>query len=575
MGDILIRPNRTLLLAAMLIVIPLACRATPPDRPPAVSPPDRAPHLVTTQEDPTPEQFREMGALTPIIQKLPQERLEDLWAEMDAKAKVEHWTGRERAAWMIQEIKKAAETEAAHPTTTHPAIGEFVSTIEGERFFLTIDGLRFFSPTFGVAVTDLGVLTTDGSLDHWKGVTGWDKPHGGIQLVGGSDKAVYLTTCDGREVIVKEGFDPPAGMDGNVEQHGLQRIRKHGKNRLVRYDYTFTLWRWTLGAGLSKIRNLPHGEPYPQTPSACEFASERIGAFADGRKLMVTTDAAKTWVESPLPLEKNESGIIQLVFCGDDRIAIMSGTEAVAMLTLDKDGHAQQQWRSPIFGRYGAPTMLYDPWQKVVWAHSASLNGLGDTMQAFRLVDGKVVAEFAPVGQEGVKGYSVCKGRMYTWGMGVGAGNVFRTWNIAGKTPTPVAVLGVEDRCPHISQILIAPGSDQLWVLLDNAYLVRWDGKSAISPYPTKRRGPTVETAVLDYTEDHWPPGDWPSRREGRAHSAAIRALTGEQHGRLLMEFQAKRDNFDNPREQTLWMTKRAKELRVAATQPAARPAPP
>ena len=169
------------------------------------------------QKEPTMQQIQELIAL---MQKVSPDQMGDLMAEAKEKQKAENWNNRQRVEWSIQGLKKLADVTAKNATSapaTRPANGNFGSVISG---------LQFFSPTSGVAVTSMGILTTDGTLDRWKGSCfGWDKPHNSVYLIGGTEKEAFLITTDTHEVVVKEGFDPPAGNSGA----GLQRVVKHGK----------------------------------------------------------------------------------------------------------------------------------------------------------------------------------------------------------------------------------------------------------------------------------------------------------------------------------------------------------
>ena len=120
------------------------------------------------------------------------------------------------------------------------------------------------------------------------------------------------------------------------------------------------------------------------------------------------------------------------------------------------------------------------------------------------------------------------------------------------------------------------PGNDDVYLVLGHQQLVRWDGKPVIPAFLTSSlKRPAVDTTLLDAAEEKWPPGDQPSRREIAAYNAAQHGLPPGQFTTLMKEFQQKRDQFDNYREQILWMTRRALELKAAATMPTTGPGSP
>lgn len=412
----------------------------------------------TTQpQEASPEQTRELLKLL-VDKAISEEQIADVMEAADARQEKEGWTDREKLGWVLEELKKSIAVAATQPKTqptSRPATG---------KFGVSILDIRIFSPTFGIAVGDTGILTTDGSLGQWKAVSRWANPPPWVVLAGGSEKAVYITVC--------------------------------GK--------TPAIWKWTSAAGLVEIRKLPPVDPDAGILPLCEFANDRVGAFIDSRKLMVTLDGAATWVESPLPLDKNARDVKHMAFCGDDAIVISSDSETVALLKIDKKGHAKQEWRTAIFGRFGEAKLItspvvYDRWRNVIWVYSEDWNGEGAMMQGFDPANGKVVTEFKPVESEAVQGFSVAKGRMYIWGFVIeGGGGLMRIWDTTVDKPRSIAKIEVAKNSSAIDRAFGTPGTDETWILLDHWQLVKWDGKPIISYWSSKRHGPVVDTTIFN-----------------------------------------------------------------------------
>ena len=121
---------------------------------------------------------------------------------------------------------------------------------------------------------------------------------------------------------------------------------------------------------------------------------------------MVTLDGCKTWVETPLTLDKWDHGVMEIEFCGNEKVAVtLTGSQSLALFQLDDHGRAQELWRSKIFGRFGNgsvlwpadPQIRYDAWHKLLWALSPeNPAGNGSKIEAFGLSDGKVIKAVQP-----------------------------------------------------------------------------------------------------------------------------------------------------------------------------------
>jgi hypothetical protein len=415
------------------------------------------------EKEATPEQFREFIALQKTVSA---DQFGDVMEAGKERQAAEHWTNRQRLAWEIEELKKAPATRPAASGT-----GDFGALI--------LQGIRFYSPTSGVALTSDGILITDGSSDRWKAVTAWNGPADPFaHMIGGSEKALYVL----------------------------------GSN--------FTIWRWTAKEGVTEIRKIPGGIPYPSTPAACAFANEDVGAFASGRSLMVTQNGGKNWVETPLVLDKpGEKTIMELAFCGPDALVVASGTESIAFLKLDKDGQAHEQWRSPIFGRFGNgfvgwpnPAVAFDATNQFIWVYSDSPNGRGRRMQGFALADGKVVREFEPfTREETLVSYTIQDKRMYTFGIVAGSARLLRMWDLGGEKPARIHDIQYENQGHNFDAVYAVPGTDELWIVQDHQRLVQWNGKPEMPMFLTSSiRRATVDRSVFDSAKPRGADSDKP-----------------------------------------------------------------
>ena len=530
---------------------------------------------VVRAKEPTPEQFREMMALT---SRVPQLRLGDVLAESKEKQAAEGWTDRQKVAWMIEEMRRIAKEEgtgaASTPTTQ-------ASTGTGEFGDGIIFGVRFFRKDFGFAVTGCGVLTTDGAADRWKGRTGWSKPQANSVIVGGSEETVYLVTTDSRNVVVKEGYDPPKGRERDSR---LRRETRRGKEVLTELVFAHALWRWTATEGLVELRRIPAQEEFDQSlPAACAFFSERVGAVVEGRKLLVTRDGGKTWTENALKLDAAYEHVRQIEFCGENRIALTTGNESVGLLEVGQDGSTRQVWRKPIFGRFGqamvgwpyAPALAYDATNEQFWVYSESVTGQGPELQAFGLSDGRVVREFLPFGKdEHLSSFAVKEGAIWAFGNVTGGTAVLRIFDVKAEQAVRTAQIEVENNRRNLNGAFGVPGTNVVYLILNHQQVIQWDGKPVVPAMDTSKvRRPWVELGVLEEMEYQWPPGEFPNRLEGAAMQKAQKGLTISQIVQIEQEAVEKRADFENYREQVLWMTKRALELKAegAASAPGSR----
>lgn len=527
---------------------------------------------VAQAKEPTPEQFREFISLMKTVPTL---RKGDVLAESKEKQAAQGWTNRQKMAWMIEEMQRIAKEEgagaASRPAAAPTGTGDF-----GTHIF----GVRFFSKEFGFAVTGCGVLTTDGAADRWKGRTGWDRPHMAT-IVGGTEKGVYLVTTDSSEVVVKEGYERPKGREHDPRLH---QVTKRGKQVLTEYKFVHAQWRWTAEEGLVEVRKLPGQAEYEEgTPTACTFFDERVGALVDGAKLLVTRDGCKTWVESALKLDAAYAHVRQIEFCGEDRLAITTGSESVALLEIGKDGRARQLWRAPIFGRFGqamvgwpyAPALAYDATNEELWVYSESAAGQGSKLEAFARGDGKATRELSPFGKdENLRSFALNGSSLWTFGSIKGGTAVLRMWDLKAAQGVRTAQIQVENNGRNLAGAFGVPGTNDVYLILNGQQVIQWDGKPVVPAMDTSKvRRPWVELGVLAEVEDKWPPGESPNRRERAAMQEAQKGLTMPQILQISKELEGKRADFDNYREQALWMTKRALELKAggAATVPATR----
>lgn len=426
------------------------------------------------------------------------------------------------------------------PATTTPA--------SNGMFGDAILGIRFFSPKSAVAVTIRGILVTDGSLDSWKGVAGWDKRHDWIDLLGGTDSTLYLRTTDNQQVIIKEGSDLAPGTEHDLE---LQVIRKNGKSYIARNTAAYTLWRWTADSGLTALRALPKSTADPRRPAVCAFASDLVGAFADAEKLMVTADGGKTWVENQQEFAsvRKHHDVMLLQFANDRTLAVGIDSQWLEMLEIDEAGNTHQRWKTKLFGEgdYGDLSLaISDPWRKVIWIHAESRSGRETFMRALTVAEGTVVVQFDPFDLrrvESLGGCSVDKTRLYTWGTIEGGAGAVRIWNITEPHPKLVSQITVQKNLANLDGAYSAPDSSAVWLLVNHWQLIRWNGQSLLTGPPRDWQGPNVDARMLDKTEESWPPGKEPTRRE----------------------MQANQDQFETHRQMIIWETKRALELKSSA----------
>jgi hypothetical protein len=431
-------------------------------------------------------------------------------------------------------------------------------------------GIRFFSAKSAVAVTPRGILVTDGSLDSWKGVAGWDKRHDWVDLLGGDDSTLYFRTIDYEQIIVKEGGDLAPGMEHDVE---LQPIRKNGKSYIARNTATYTLWRWTADAGLTALRQLPKSTEDPRQPAACAFASDLSGAFADGEKLMATADGGKTWVENQLefPSVRSHHHITLLQPVNARMLAACIDSQWVEMLEIDRTGNARQRWKAKLFaeGDYGDLSMVIsDPWRNAIWVYAQSRSGRETFLHALKITDGNGIAQFDPFDlrkTEFLRGCSIDKSRLYTCGTTEENGGAVRIWDITQLQPKLISQITVQNNLANLDGAYAAPDSSAVWLLMNHWQLVKWNGQPLLTGTPDEWQGPAVDVRVLDKAEESWLPGKEPTHGEMRDCDAAMKELPLLQRAQLIREMQEKQDQFENHRQQVIWETKRARELKSLA----------
>jgi hypothetical protein len=517
--------------------------------------------IAAEAKEPTREQF---GAYLSFAGKLPEERFGDVLEAASEKQAAAKWTNREMVAWMIPELERVAAEVASKPAGPPHPTGYFGGVVYD---------LRIFSRTSGIAVTRLGLFATDGSLANWKAVTPWPRPMW-FRILGGTEKLLYLMTSENREVVVKEGFDRPKELENDFELH---QVTRRGKPVLMRYDYTFTLWRWTPEKGLVEIRKLPRGMDYSSSAAPCEFVDERTGAFVDGKKLFVTRDGAKTWVESPIEVPKYSRGAYAMAFCGANCVAVTAGTEDVSMLAIGEDGRAKQLWRSKLFGRYGFgfSAMVDDAAGKLIWVHTEDVSGRGDRMEGFSLTDGSRVRQFEPFGKgENMASCRIVDGRLFGIGHLKRGGTELRIWDLSMEPPALKAQVQVYKNMMGLDGAFAVPGGEDVYLLLSRNRLIKWDGRGMVPGIlPSRIEAPVIDHALFDGVEDAWPPGDFATLREQYRLIDAQRELTPQQQAQISAEADKKASDFETYRARTLWMTQRSLELGKKAGGAETRPA--
>ncbi len=522
---------------------------------------------------PTPEQIQTQ---IKMVDKLSDAQLGDVMGVAKEKQATQHWTRRQTIDWQNVELQKLVDANAKLPAGALAALP--TGKIKGG-----ISGVRFFSATAGVMVTGQGILTADGSLERWKGVAGWDKPYGPASLVGGTERGIFVVTTEMREVVVKEGWDSPAGIGADPT---LQRQIRLGRNVMVRNDYVYALWRWTPAEGLKELRKLPEAAEDQRYATQCAFASEKLGAFIDGNALMVTRDGGNTWVENSLTDTWGKNPVVaektaRMAFCGEDRIIISAGDGIIVLMKIDNEGKVKELWRKNLSGvlvdKYSMlPSVIgEDAASGLAWICSHDINSTVVRVQGFALEDGAEIKAFEPFQQgENLTRIDVSHGRIYTIGTGPKGGGLVRIWDARKDGVARVMEITMENNAQHVTMMLPVPDANDAFMLLYGERMVKWDGKPVVPAFlPTSFTRVAFETAVLDRAQEKWPQGDQPSSKESAALLVAMRDLNPDQRAALTTELTVKGRTMENQRELVLWGTKRAIEMRQASTTaPAAKP---
>ena len=429
-------------------------------------------------------------------------------------------------------------------------------------------GIRFFSPTSGLALTSNGLLRTEGSLCKWKGIAGWDRTNWITDYAGGDEKTVYFLIDSGKDVVVGEVSDPDKPPPGGWMVHRI--VGKRGKRVWVRRDYAWTLVRWTAGAGFENVRTIPSSAiDSPTMPGICTFVDANTGAFGDGRQVVVTRDGGKTWtateVSKPYP-------ILDMAWLDTTHLAVGQTYDGMVIgLELDADNHARQTWKTDLqndIAHYFNKPMKLSPDGKLLWVYTGhGRNGSPCRFHGIDPADGKVLRTDWPGTDWYIRGFCPSNSSLYVWSDEALVYDL-ATKRIAGT----VAAEGKGDSIESITPIC---GRLAMVGIRNIGQLLPWDGRSITLPRKLLQPdtihclpGPVVDNTLLEEAEERRPPGDWPSKREWREHEKARKAVGFNRQ--LEIGRRRSREDIDNYREYILWETE---EFRKAAGTDA--PAPP
>ena len=489
----------------------------------------------------------------------------------------------------------AAASRAAVTTAADQAHGIFGGVILS---------VRFFSATSGLAVTSDGVLVTDGSLDRWKAVAGWERAGYIAYYAGGDEKTVYLVSSSCKDVVVGDASGekkPPPESNTLL----LSRVGKRGKIVWVRHDYTWTLVRWTAGAGWQDVRTLPCSASDPRLPGRCAFVSAETGAFVQAEprrpsspyerksRLFVTRNGGKTWTGTEV--YGKPPGIQNVVWIDAAHLVVSEPRGTVLGLALAADGHVGEKWRTDLgedipiyFGDplwFGNPLKL-SPDAKTLWVYTDFVRaGRGARLHALSPADGgelrtdwpltelramrDAAGRAAPPGRQGgesLHGFAPANNRLYVWGLFLdGGGNFTASYDLATKKVAGTVTIVAD----HVQAVSPRPDGSAFLVTKSWGQLLPWDGRDLkIRGDARDFPGPAVDRKLLDEAAQRRPgTPDRPSEREWREHEQAskqVRETLGFQRYLEIVQERASGD-FDNLREFYLWQTRRFREAVAAA----------
>ncbi len=441
----------------------------------------------------------------------------------------------------------SAATTALYPSVA-PADEEYHRVFSG--FFC---GVRFFSPTSGLAVTTNGLLVTDGSPMKWKGVAGWDRMGDICYYAGGDEKTVYfVTVVRGKGAVVGDASGntmPPPGPDIQL----LTRVQREGKPVWVRNDYTFTLVRWTAATGFDNLRTLPSAANVSRVPAACTFVNANTGAFGDGSHVFVTSDAGKTW--TGMEIFEKPWKVLCVVWIDSTHLVIAKDFEGTLVgLELAAGNRAQEKWRTELredLAIYYPEPLKLSPDGKTLWVYTHYVRaGLPPRFYGINPIDGKQLRTDVP-GEN--QGFVPTNTSLYLW-----RENVAKIYDLATKKIAGVAT--IEGHFDSVAGVIRISDHSAFLALRNIGQLVPWDERSVelpqkfLLPSTVKNlRGPMVNNRLLDEAQDRRP--DWPSRREWREFQEARKAIGFNRQ--LEIDRERWLGDFDNYRQYVLWLTER------------------
>ncbi len=483
-----------------------------------------------------------------------------------------------------------------------PAAAAKSEDLEYHRVFSgSFCGIRFFSPTSGLAVTTNGLLASDGSAKKWKGIAGWDRPDFICYYAGGDEKTVYLVTSSCKDVVVGDAADateqPPGGLC-------LSRVKRGGKIVWVRHDYTWTLVRWTRAAGFENIRDIPAVAYDPRSPTHCTFVNADTGAFGEGQQVFITRDAGKTWTGTKVS-EKPDR--VQDVLWSDANHLIvakyLNGT--LVGLEVDADNRVREKWRTELrqdIAIYYPEPLKLSPDGKNVWVYiNNQRSGGPNSLCAINPTDGKVLRTDWPLDElramrdairkidpeterfvtKGIvlDGFCPTNTTLYVWGCYLdGCDGFTAAYDLATKKI--VGTAAVERCADDIADVVRVSDRSAMLVLRTVGQMIPWNGQTVVLPADSvcpwnisRLHGPEVDNTLLDEAEDRRPGTDErPSRREFRECEKARRVIPLEIQLKINQEHEL--GDFDNYRQYLLWLTKRFHEEADAdvSTTPASSP---
>lgn len=187
----------------------------------------------------------------------------------------------------------------------------------------------------------------------------------------------------------------------------------------------------------------------------CSFASDLLGCFVAGSKLLVTSDGGETWQESKDLLGKGQL-LTKVLWVSPATLIIGGDQGTVSALTLNRNGKLRSLWSKDCSSKIKF-FALGDG--KVVWVYGKDIVG-------YNILDGEVTSKISPDIQ--LEGLAASKEHIYLWGF-----NGVSIWQLNDREPVPLQRID----CAPVAHILAKGKGGALIISMDGTFL-EWNSGS-------------------------------------------------------------------------------------------------